>query len=138
MLSHFNWSRTLVCEPPLRQAGEGDTRRRWALLLQQLFEVAPLACPTCCVTMRVVAFMSQASVIDQILTHLRTCAAPAAPAIDAGPRKPEPGTRPTPVRPRAACDLRTVDAPPPRGDRRRGPLSHRRDGWAPPAALPPR
>jgi hypothetical protein len=38
----------------------------------QLFEVNPLACPTCYGAMRLVAFITQASVIDQILTHLRT------------------------------------------------------------------
>jgi len=49
-----------------------DASRRWAALLQQIFEVDPLACPTCHGTMRIVAFITQASVIDQILTHLRT------------------------------------------------------------------
>ena len=49
--------------------GEGPT----AALLQQIFEVDPLACPTCHGAMRLVAFMTQASVIDQLL------AAPRAP-----------------------------------------------------------
>ncbi len=52
-----------------------EASRRWAALLQQIFEVDPLACPTCGGPMRVVAFITQASVIDQILTHLRTRAA---------------------------------------------------------------
>jgi hypothetical protein len=51
--------------------GEGPT----ATLLQQLFEVDPLACPTCHGPMRLVAFITQTSVIDQILTHRRTRAA---------------------------------------------------------------
>jgi len=40
--------------------------------LQQIFEVDPLACPTCHGVMRVVAFITQRSVIDRILSHLRT------------------------------------------------------------------
>ena len=47
--------------------GEGPT----AALLQQIFEVDPLACPTCGGPMRVVAFITQASVIDQIPSDRR-------------------------------------------------------------------
>jgi hypothetical protein len=43
--------------------GEGPT----AALLQQIFEVDPLAGPTCHGAMRIVACITQASVIDQIL-----------------------------------------------------------------------
>ena len=49
-----------------------EATRRWAALLQQIFEVDPLACPTCQGRMRIIAFITQTSVIDQILTHLRT------------------------------------------------------------------
>lgn len=52
-----------------------EAARRWAALLQQIFEVDPLACPQCRGPMRIVAFITQAAVIDQILTHLRTRAA---------------------------------------------------------------
>ena len=52
-----------------------EVSRRWAALLQQIFEVDPLVCPQCADAMRIVAFITQASVIDQILTHLRTRAA---------------------------------------------------------------
>ncbi|MSR07634.1 MAG: hypothetical protein EXR93_11295 [Gemmatimonadetes bacterium] len=44
-------------------------------LLQQIFEVDPLACPTCHGAMRIVACITQAAVIDQILAHLRSRAA---------------------------------------------------------------
>jgi hypothetical protein len=71
-------TRTHRGQPPV---GEGPT----AALLQQLVEVDPLACPTCHGAMRLVAFITQASVIDQILTHLRTRAAREA---HAGPRSP--------------------------------------------------
>jgi Putative transposase len=49
-----------------------EATRRWAALLQQIFEVDPLSCPKCTGTMRIVAFITQSAVIDQILTHLRT------------------------------------------------------------------
>ena len=62
-----------------------EAARRWATLLQQIFEVDPLACPTCHGVMRVVAFTTQASMIDQILARLRTRAArrAAEPPVDA-------------------------------------------------------
>jgi hypothetical protein len=62
-----------------------EAARRWAALLQQIFEVDPLACPTCHGAMRIVACITQTSVIDQILTHLRTRAAH---ATHAGARRP--------------------------------------------------
>jgi len=51
-----------------------EATRQWAALLQQLFEVDPLACPTCHGVMRIVTFITQPSVIDQIVTYLRACA----------------------------------------------------------------
>jgi hypothetical protein len=49
-----------------------EATRRWAALLRQIFEVDPLVCPRCAGPMRIVACITQAAVIDQILTHLRT------------------------------------------------------------------
>ena len=49
-----------------------EATRRWAALLRQLFEVDPLVCPRCAGPMRIVACITQAAVIDQILAHLRT------------------------------------------------------------------
>jgi hypothetical protein len=49
-----------------------EATRRWASLLQQIFEADPLACPRCHGTMRILAFITQTAVIDQILSHLRT------------------------------------------------------------------
>ena len=62
-----------------------ESSRRWATLLLQIFEVDPLACPTCHGVMRIVAFITEASVIDQILTHRRSRATRGA---HAGPRSP--------------------------------------------------
>ena len=49
-----------------------EATRRWAALLRQIYEVDPLVCPRCAAPMRIVACITQAAVIDQILTHLRT------------------------------------------------------------------
>jgi hypothetical protein len=65
-----------------------EASRRWATLLQQIFEVDPLACPTCHGAMRIVAFITQASVIDRILAHLRTRASRAAHAGTRSPPSP--------------------------------------------------
>ena len=65
---------------PAPRLAPTEATRRWAALLQQIFEVDPLACPTCHGAMRIVAFITQTSVIDQILTHLCTRAAHAAHA----------------------------------------------------------
>ena len=62
-----------------------EATRRWAALLRQSYEVDPLACPTCHGVMRIVAFITQTSVIDQILTHLRTHAATQRPTATAAP-----------------------------------------------------
>ena len=58
----------------------------------------PLACPACHGAMRIVAFITQASVIDKILTHRRSRATrearrrAAESPIDAGLREPERNT----------------------------------------------
>jgi hypothetical protein len=65
---------------PAPRVAPTEATRRWAVLLQQIFEVDPLACPTCRGAMRIVAFITQPSVIDQILIHLCTRAAHAAHA----------------------------------------------------------
>ena len=70
--------------------------------------VDPLACPSCHGGMRIVAFITQKAVIDQILTHLRTRAAQAA---HAGSRSP-PTTRAPASRtsraPRSSADATTI------------------------------
>jgi hypothetical protein len=94
---------------PAPRLAPTEATRRWAALLQQIFEVDPLACPTCRGAMRVVAFMTQAAVIDQILTHLRTRPAPAA---HPGARSP-PSTRTPASRSPARAPGLAADAPPP-------------------------
>jgi hypothetical protein len=87
----------IVPAPPLAPT---EASRRWAALLQQIFEVDPLACPTCRGPMRIIACITQASVIDQILAHLRpraataTHAAARSPPSTRGPSRPGATRRP--------------------------------------------
>ena len=79
---------------PAPRLAPTEATRRWAkgptaALLQQIFEVDPLRCPTCHGAMRIVACITQTAVIDQILTHRRTRATTGAPG---GARSP-PSTR---------------------------------------------
>jgi hypothetical protein len=46
-------------------------RRRWAELIRRVYEVDPLVCPRCGGEMRVIGFITQPSLIDRILDHLR-------------------------------------------------------------------
>ena len=90
---------------PTPRLAPTEANRRWAALLQQIFEVDPLACPTCRGPMRIIAFITQPSVIDQILTHRRTRASAAAPGRARSPpstrRLSGPGAvrRPAPAHP---------------------------------------
>jgi len=45
-------------------------RRNWARLIQKIYEVDPLICPKCAGEMRVIAFIEDPDVIQQILKHL--------------------------------------------------------------------
>ncbi len=48
---------------PAPRLAPTEATRRWAALLQQIFEVDPLACPTCRGPMRIIAFITTTSVI---------------------------------------------------------------------------
>ena len=121
---------------PARRLAPTEAARRWADLLQQIFEIDPVACPTCHGTMRVVACITQASVIDQILAHFRARPAPAAnagarsppstraPANRSASRAPRPSATARPLRPRPPRTPR--DTPTPRGLDRRARQSHQR------------
>lgn len=45
-------------------------RRRWAQLIRRINEVDPLICPRCGATMRIIAFITEPTVIKKILRHL--------------------------------------------------------------------
>jgi len=125
---------------PAPRRAPTDASRRWASLLQQNFEADPLACPTCHGPLRVVACITQASVIDRILAHLRTTRRArgarrgAEPPIDAGPHEPGRLTRAARRR-RPDRPLRT--APSPRHHAGRSDGGGRPTGateWSPPAS----
>jgi hypothetical protein len=65
-------------EPLHRKAA----RYVWALLLARIYEVLPLVCPRCGGAMRIIAFITEAPAIREILGHLgeSTAAPPLAPA----------------------------------------------------------
>ena len=50
-----------------------DTRRKAdrARLIQKVYEVAPLECPICGATMRIIALIDDADVVERILKHLQ-------------------------------------------------------------------
>ena len=102
--SWFNKRLTEIARP----LAPTEASRRWATLLQPIFEVDPLACPSCHCAMRIVAIITQTSVIDQILTHLRTHASREA---HAGPRSP-PSTRAPASRGASRAPRPFADAPP--------------------------
>lgn len=45
-------------------------RRGWAQLIRRIYEVDPLVCPRCGGQMRIIAFLTELSVIGKILRHL--------------------------------------------------------------------
>jgi hypothetical protein len=96
-----------------RRLAPTEASRRWAALARQITEVDPLACPSCHGVMRISAFITQASVINQILTHRRTRGFP---NLTPTPRR-RAGTFGTRVRPTGAS-TRSPPAPhAPRGPR---------------------
>jgi len=56
-----------VPSPPERAA----LLRRWAHLIRRVYEVDPLVCPRCGAAMRVVAFITEPSLVKRILNHIR-------------------------------------------------------------------
>jgi len=46
-------------------------RRSWAQLIKRIYEVDPLVCPSCGSEMKVIAFITEHDVVDEILRHLK-------------------------------------------------------------------
>ena len=59
-------------KPVAGPAGEPKSKSRasWARLIRRVFECDPLTCPRCGKLMRIVAFLTEPRVIDEILRHL--------------------------------------------------------------------
>ena len=70
-----------VTEPAHRRAA----RYAWALLLARIYEAFPLLCPLCGAEMRIIAFVTDASAIRDILAHLGEPTAPPRIAPARGP-----------------------------------------------------
>jgi hypothetical protein len=87
----------------LAVASEPDTaerkqlRKSWAALIRRVYEVDPLLCP-CGATMRIVAIITERSVIRKILAHLaKVAAATVTEGSGPGPPcRPPPGPAPDP------------------------------------------
>jgi hypothetical protein len=47
-----------------------EQRKSWARLIQKIYEVNPLTCPKCQGSMKLIAFIEQAEIIEKILKHL--------------------------------------------------------------------
>jgi len=64
----------------------GTRRYLWVMLLARLFESLPLTCPNCGADMRLIAFITEAAPVEQILTPIgepprRRPSLPHAPAL---------------------------------------------------------
>ena len=46
-------------------------RRGWAEMIRKVYEVNPMACPKCRGEMRIIAFISDYTVVDRIIQHLK-------------------------------------------------------------------
>ena len=70
-----------AAEPAHRRA----VRYAWAMLLARIYEVFPLRCTHCGADMRIIAFITDASTIRNILVHLGEPTAPPRIAPARGP-----------------------------------------------------
>ena len=73
--------RTLPDDDEDRSPDARSLRRSWAQLIKRVYEIDPLLCPDCGSEMRIIAFIIDHQVVDQILRHLRR----AQPESERGP-----------------------------------------------------
>jgi len=65
-------SPSLLLEEAQARSPDAQTlRRSWAEMIKRVYEVDPLVCPMCGGEMRVIAFIIDLQVVDQILRHLK-------------------------------------------------------------------
>ncbi len=83
---------TTTDEPPHRKAA----RYAWALLLACIYEVLPLLCPQCGGEMRIIAFITEAVVIRDILGHLGEPTSPLWEMPGTEPGESDPQAQPAP------------------------------------------
>jgi hypothetical protein len=58
-------------QPNPSSARRSELRKRWAHLIQRVYQVDPLRCPRCGSKMRIIAFITKPRVIRRILDHLK-------------------------------------------------------------------
>jgi len=82
-----------IDEPP------ADNRRKanWARLIQKIYEVDPLKCTRCGTTMRIIALIDDAGVIERILRHLSVRNPQPETCSPAGPDPPWPNGETIPL-----------------------------------------
>ena len=67
-------------EPPPSPQKRAALRRSWVRLIRRVYEVDPLTCTRCGAPMKILAFITEASVIKRVLGHLdRKTSRPRAP-----------------------------------------------------------
>ena len=76
-----------------------DARRKakWVWLIQKVYAVDPLECPNCSATMRIIALIDDADVIERILKHLKVWGPKPEPRSSAGPDPPLPKSETLPL-----------------------------------------
>jgi len=95
-------------EPAAELAQRRAARSAWARLLARIYECLPLLCPQCGGEMRIIAFITDAPTVRDILTHLGAPTAPPRIAPARGPPlgeaagaehdpTPDPTIQPTPT-----------------------------------------
>ena len=86
--------------PPTLSPADRQARRRWAMLIQRVYQVDPLTCPKCGGRMKIIAFIEarQDDVIRKILQHCGLWHPPTRPPPRAPPQ-PVARSRPAPAEP---------------------------------------
>ena len=72
-------------EPAAEPAHRRAARYAWALWLARIYEVFPLVCPICGGAMRIIAFITDAPTVRDLLVHLGEPTAPPRIAPARGP-----------------------------------------------------
>jgi hypothetical protein len=102
-------------DPPQPNANSERTdpaaRKRWAMLIQRVYQADPLVCPKCGGTMKVIAFIEtrQGDLVRQILEYCGLWQDPPPPPPEVPPRSPPPRRRRSRAR-RPCCSMPEGDA----------------------------
>jgi len=55
----------------IEEEGPRIPRRGWAEMIRKVYEVEPMLCPKCGAQMRIIAFLTDYSMVDRIINHLK-------------------------------------------------------------------